>query len=54
MYGGNTLYLLPNHGSDTNWYKNVLVDPTLKVSPKGIEIPPTGKLITDGNCVVVS
>jgi hypothetical protein len=51
VYEGDTLYLLPNHGSDTNWYKNVLVDPTLKVSANGIEIPPTGKLITDSNRV---
>jgi len=51
VHEGNTLYLLPNHGSDTNWYKNVLVDPTLKVSVKGIEIPARGKLITDSNKV---
>jgi hypothetical protein len=29
---GNTLYLLPVQGSDTKWYKNVLADPTLKIS----------------------
>jgi hypothetical protein len=51
VYEGNTRYLLPNHGYDTNWYKNMLVDPTLKVSANGIEIPPTGKLITDSNRV---
>jgi hypothetical protein len=51
VHEGNTLYLLPNHGSDTNWYKNVLVDPTLKVSVNGIEIPARGKLITDSNKV---
>jgi hypothetical protein len=51
VYEGNTLYLLPNYGSDTNWYKNVLVDPTLKVSVNGIEIPATGELITDSNRV---
>lgn len=50
VYEGNTLYLLPNHGSDTNWYKNVLVDPTLKVSANGIKIPAKGKL-TDSNRV---
>lgn len=51
VYEGNILYLLPNHGSDTNWYKNVLVDPTLKVSVNGIEISATGELITDSNGV---
>jgi hypothetical protein len=39
--------LLPNYGSDTNWYKNLLVDPTLKVSINGIETPARGKIITD-------
>lgn len=49
MHEGNTLYLLPNHGSDINWYKNLLVDPTLKISVNGVEIPARGKLITDNN-----
>jgi hypothetical protein len=43
--------LLPNHGSDTNWYKNLLVDPALKISVNSIEIPARGKLITDSNRV---
>ena len=47
-----TLYLLPNYGSDTNWYKNLLVDPTLKISISGgKEIPARGKSITDSNRV---
>jgi hypothetical protein len=54
VYEGNILYLLPDYGSDTNWYKNVLVDPTLKVSVNGIEILATGELITDSNRVAVS
>ena len=51
VYEGNTLYLLPNHGSDTNWYKNVLVDPMLNVSVNGIEIAARGKLLIDSNRV---
>ena len=47
VHEGNTLYLLPVQGSDTNWYKNLLVDPTLKISVNGIEIPVKGKPITD-------
>ena len=47
VHEGNTLYLLPVQGSDTNWYKNLLVDPTLKISVNGIEIPAKGKPITD-------
>ena len=51
VHEGNTLYLLPVQGSDTNWYKNLLVDPTLKISVNGVEIPARGKPITDGNRV---
>ena len=48
---GNSLYLLPVQGSDTSWYKNLLVDPTLKISVNGIEISARGKPITDSNRV---
>ena len=51
VHEGNTLYLLPVQGSDTNWYKNLLVDPTLKISVNGVEIPARGKPITDSNRV---
>ena len=51
VYEGNTLYLLPVQGSDTSWYKNLLVDPTLKISVNGIEISARGKPITDNNRV---
>jgi hypothetical protein len=51
VYESNTLYLLPVQGSDTNWYKNLLVSPKLKISVNGIETPARGKLITDSNRV---
>jgi hypothetical protein len=51
VYEGKTLYLLPVQGSNTNWYKNLLVDPTLKMSVNGLEAPAGGKLITDSNMV---
>lgn len=51
VHEGNTLYLLPVQGSDTIWYKNLLVDPTLKISVNGLEISARGKLITDSNRV---
>ncbi|MGH9951115.1 MAG: nitroreductase/quinone reductase family protein [Nitrososphaeraceae archaeon] len=51
VHEGNTLYLLPVQGSDTNWYKNLLVDPTLKVSVNSAEISERGKPITDRNRV---
>jgi hypothetical protein len=51
VHEGNTLYLLPVQGSDTNWYKNLLVKPTLKISVNGKEIPARGKPITDSKRV---
>jgi hypothetical protein len=52
VHESNNLYLLPVQGSDTNWYKNLLVEPTLKISVNGgEEIPARGKPITDSNRV---
>lgn len=34
---GDTLYLLPVQGSDTQWYKNVLKNPTIRVDAGGAE-----------------
>ena len=47
----NTLYLLPNYGSDTNWYRNLLANQTLKISVSDEEIPARGKPITDSSRV---
>lgn len=33
----NELYLLPVQGSDTQWYKNVLKNPTIRVDAHGAE-----------------
>jgi hypothetical protein len=51
VHEGNTLYLLPNRGSDTNWYKNILADPMLKISANGVEVPARCQPITDSNGV---
>jgi hypothetical protein len=52
VHEGNTLYLLPVQGSDTNWYKNLLVDSTLRISVSGVEeIPVRDKPVTDSNRV---
>jgi len=34
---GDTLYLLPVQGSDTQWYKNVLKNPTVRIDARGAE-----------------
>jgi deazaflavin-dependent oxidoreductase (nitroreductase family) len=48
----NILYLLPVNGSDTNWYKNMLVNPMLKLSINSKEIlSANGRPITDKNQV---
>jgi deazaflavin-dependent oxidoreductase (nitroreductase family) len=33
----HTLYLLPVQGSDTQWYKNVLTNPTMRIDARGTE-----------------
>jgi hypothetical protein len=44
--------LLPLNGSDTNWYKNMLVNPMSKLSLNGTEIlSVNGRPITDKNRV---
>jgi hypothetical protein len=35
---GETLYLLPVKGSASNWYKNILRNPTMTISARGMEI----------------
>jgi deazaflavin-dependent oxidoreductase (nitroreductase family) len=48
---GNTLYLLPVKGTDSEWFKNVLANPTIKISTGDAEgefkVTPT----TDPNIV---
>jgi hypothetical protein len=51
VHEGNNLFLLPVQGSDTNWYKNFLADPALKISVDGSETILRGKPITDANRV---
>jgi hypothetical protein len=48
-YEGSMLYLVPVQGSDTNWYKNLLSDPMVKISVNDIEILARGQPITDSN-----
>jgi len=44
---GEKLYLLPVRGSDTQWYKNVLRNPSIRIDARGAEaefraVPITG------------
>jgi hypothetical protein len=44
---GEALYLLPVKGSASNWYKNILRNPTMTISARGMEITVNVKPITD-------
>ena len=37
VYEEGALYLLPVYGTDTQWYKNVLHDPKIRVAARGAE-----------------
>ena len=37
VFADDKLYLLPVRGSDTQWYKNVLNNPTIRVDARGAE-----------------
>ncbi|MGA2101474.1 MAG: nitroreductase/quinone reductase family protein [Candidatus Sulfotelmatobacter sp.] len=44
---GDKLYLLPVKGSDTQWYKNVLQKPSIRVSAGGAEAEVKAVAVTD-------
>jgi deazaflavin-dependent oxidoreductase (nitroreductase family) len=45
------LYLLPVQGSDTQWYKNVLKNPTIRIDARGAEAEFKGVPVTDATQV---
>jgi len=47
VHEGDTLYLLPVKGSDSQWYKNILRNPSMTISADGTKITATPKPITD-------
>jgi deazaflavin-dependent oxidoreductase (nitroreductase family) len=48
---GDTLYLLPVHGSETQWYENVLKNPSIRIDARGAEAEFQAKAITDAKVV---
>jgi len=48
---GEKLYLLPVTGSDTQWYKNVLKNPTIRIDARGTEAEFRAVLITERKAV---
>jgi len=47
----NKIYLLPVRGSDTNWYKNILKDPTVTLNVDGRSLQAKAEPITESDRV---
>jgi len=45
------LYLLPVEGSDTQWYKNVLKNPSIRIDARGAEAELRATPVTDAKTV---
>ena len=45
------LYLLPVQGSETQWYKNVLNNPSIRINARGVEAEFRAKPVTDAEGV---
>src|SRR5712692_5046739 len=48
---GEKLYLLPVQGSDTQWYKNVLQNPEIRIDARGAGAEYRAVPVTDGKAV---
>jgi deazaflavin-dependent oxidoreductase (nitroreductase family) len=51
VWEDDKLYLLPVQGSDTQWYKNVLNHPMIRIDARGAEAEGKVALITDAKQV---
>ena len=47
VFEDGTLYLLPVQGSETQWYKNVLKNPKIKIDARGAERQLQATPVTD-------
>jgi len=47
VWDNDKLYLLPVQGSDTQWYKNVLKNPMIRIDVRGAEAQAKGVLVAD-------
>jgi deazaflavin-dependent oxidoreductase (nitroreductase family) len=47
VFEDNQLYLVPVQGSDTQWYKNVLTHPAMKIAARDAEAEFKVALVTD-------
>jgi len=51
VFEDEKLYLLPVHGSDTQWYRNVLKNPSIRIDARGAEAEFKAAPITDDKAV---
>jgi deazaflavin-dependent oxidoreductase (nitroreductase family) len=51
VFDADKLYLLPVHGSDTQWYRNVLKNPAIRVDGRSAERELRAKPITESKGV---
>jgi len=51
VWDDGKLYLLPVKGSDTQWYKNVLKNPIIRIEARGAEAEVKGVTVTDATQV---
>lgn len=47
VFDDNKLYLLPVKGSDTQWYKNMLKNPSIRIDARGSHADLQGVPVTD-------
>ena len=47
VFDGEKLYLLPVQGSDTQWYKNVVKNPTIRIDARSAEAEFRAVPVTD-------
>jgi hypothetical protein len=48
---GEKLYLLPVQGSETQWYKNVLKNPSIRIEARGVEATFRASPVNDAKAV---
>src|ERR1019366_8486033 len=48
---GEKLYLLPVRGSETQWYKNVLYNPSIRIDARGVGAELRATPVTDAKAV---
>jgi hypothetical protein len=48
---GERLFLLPVQGSDTQWYRNVLKNPTIRIDARGVGAELRATPVTDAKAV---